>query len=80
MCIGRDLSPGGSALYSGDTVLAEDIAVVVGSEIVFPADVHPNISLPANWSVVIRGQSGGTGIITLMVGVITQGDATITVT
>jgi len=56
-----------------------DIAVVVGSQIVFPEDVHSNISLPANWSIVIRGLSASaTGDITLMLGIITQGDAVFT--
>ena len=68
---------------AGDTVVETidfaDIAVVVGSQIVFPEDIHPNISLPAGWSVVIRGTSaGGTGVITIMLGVITEGDAAFT--
>ena len=62
-----------------ETINFADIGVVAGSQIVFPEDVHSNISLPTNWSVVIRGQSGGTGNITLMVGVITEGDAIVTV-
>ena len=57
-----------------------DIVVGVGSEIVFPQDIHSNISLPANWSVIVRGQSAsGAGDITVMLGIITQGDATVTI-
>ena len=66
---------GGTVVETIDFV---DIAVVVGSQIVFPQDVHPNISLPTDWSIIIRGQSGGTGDITIMLGIITQGDAAIT--
>ena len=68
---------GGTPVQTIDFV---DIAVVVGSQIVFPQDVHPNISLPANWSVIVRGQSAtGAGDITVMLGIITQGDATVTI-
>lgn len=68
---------------AGDTVVEtidfEDVDVVVGSQIVFVKDVHPNISLPAGWSIVIRGTSaGGTGVIQIMLGVITEGDAVFT--
>ena len=61
-----------------ETIDFEDIVVGVGSQTVFPQDVHQIISLPANWSVLIRGQSGGTGVIQTMVGVTTSGDAAIT--
>ena len=63
-----------------ETIDFADIVVVVGSQIVYPEDVHEIISLPANWSIVIRGLSAaGTGVIQTMVGVTTQGDAVITV-
>ena len=62
------------------TINFADIVVGAGSQIVFPQDIHPNISLPANWSVIVRGQSAsGTGDITVMLGIITQGDATVTI-